>query len=102
MSTDPRAAAVTTALDKLAAEGDAGQIAARLTAAGHVGELNMTYTCPVARYLHHHTGAWVRVEALDWALDTRHGAYLGDLPGEIPEFIAAFDDRDYPELVQQR
>lgn len=86
------------AVGKLAAEGDADQIADYLFTHGHTGRVGESETCPVHRYLRAVTGRDVAVAP--GMLLPDNGPYVG-MPEVVTEFVRRFDRGDYPDLIDE-
>lgn len=85
------------ALDKLAAEDSAAQVAVRLEVDGCIGIRYSYGTCPVAEWLLATTGHRVLVSPYCWCSETDDFAY-GCLPDPVAEFVQEFDREHFPRL----
>lgn len=90
-------------LDKLAALGDRHHIAMHFRDLDIKGETCKSDSCAVAVYLNHATGREFIVgndEAVAWQAPGPD--YRTALPEPVKDFIVAFDNREYPELIAER
>lgn len=103
------AAAIRTALDDLAAKGNAKDIAEHLLAEGHRGYRDLNNCCPVAEYLRAKTGESVEVDP-ERVWGVVYGCFDADCtcdgpdcvsvptPPAVAGFIARFDEGLFPKL----
>lgn len=89
------------ALGKLYALGSPDQMAVYLEAEQITGRPGMTYSCPVAKYLTRETGQAMSAGAMYAFPSTNTDHAMVKMPRMVREFIARFDARSYPRLIEE-
>jgi hypothetical protein len=97
---DPRASDVYAALYELERVGNKDAIAEYLADRGFKGHQSAADSCPVALYLRAKTGFVVYISQTDWSVGDLVSIDSFPLPPYVANFVAAFDDDAYPDLVK--
>lgn len=89
---------ISVALNKLAAEGSAEQIAVALLAQNCRGIPGLVDRCPVANYVRTTVQLAVEIESGCWSYDDGSAVWCDYLPPNVMGFVRDFDSGEYPQL----